>query len=214
MQNDLFEVPLNLVNKPKMPKLAFLDRYRITLRLDQALLGVIAFIVLYVFVFSTGVEKGKTYAVEELKSERSKREAMVEEFGKKLGPAFLASVKPEQAAPQAGTPAPVQPVAAQAPAVSVKAPSEVSAPTTESKPSFPAGKYTIQLVTYKTLPAAQKLISTLNTQGHQGFVIPSGDYLQVCANAFQDQKQAKEGLNLLKTQGFAPKDAYIRAIPH
>ena len=90
MQNDLFEIPTSLQNHEKVSKLAFLDKYRVSLRAYQMLLGVIAFIVLYVFVFSSGVEKGKVYALDELKAERSKREEIVREMRSKLGSSFAA----------------------------------------------------------------------------------------------------------------------------
>ena len=52
MQEDLFEFTQPVSAPAKIEKLAFLEKTRISIRLDQVLTGMIALLVLYVFVFS------------------------------------------------------------------------------------------------------------------------------------------------------------------
>ena len=200
-QGDLFGNPGKTTLSTHLPKTDFLDRYRVTLKLDQALVGAIAMLVLYVLVFSFGVEKGKRYAAEELKAERAKREHLVQEFRDKI---FI-SAEPEPASgtatgPESGG--------------SVKtAPASAPAEIFSAKGEFPQGKYTIQLVTFTSDRIAQDKIKKLSGKGLQGFVIPSGKFKQVCVAAFESRQKASQVLGQLKSEGLAPKDAFIRDIP-
>jgi len=216
MQSDLFVFPSDPSAKPKTPKFSFLDRYRLTLRCDQVLLGVIAFIVLYVFIFSAGVEKGKGFALDELKAERGKREHMIRELRERFGPTFVKQVnltEPEDA-PEV-TQAKISTVTEKPPIKDISQ-EEVAKPQPKATqaPSYPEGKYTIQLITYMTQSAADRQISQLSNKGHRGFIVPSGKYLQVCVNAFESRQKAMQGLLTLRSQGIAPQDAYVRMIPH
>ena len=214
MQTDLFgtsQTPSAMINS-QQPKPHFLEGMRFSLRLDQALVAAIALLVVFVLVFSFGVEKGKRFALAELKSERAKREKIIQEFRAKLfetgvaNPVVLrmqedeAPGKIEIAAPaskiQAGSVAAVE-----------------SGPGALDGKKYPAGKYTVQLITFTSQKMAEKEIGNLVQKGHQPFVIPSGRYLQVCANGFDSRESAEEFLRELKARNLAPRDAYVRSIP-
>ena len=57
MQTDLFEIPVDTTGVQAGNKFAFLERYRFSIRLDQILAATILMIMIYVLVFSFGVEK-------------------------------------------------------------------------------------------------------------------------------------------------------------
>lgn len=222
MQRDLFEVHPGFVSADKESKMATLERYRFSFRLDQLILVSILAIIAFVFIFSFGVEKGKQYSVSALKAEHEKREQIVMELSAQIR--RLMANQPElqnQAR---------QPVAAiQAPAAAPSSESSGSSletlPAQESsegsvQPSVetpaiaaqPQGKYTIQLVTYTSQADVDRQMKKLVDKGLAGFVIPSGDYLQLCVNAFENRSEAKKLLAKLQAEGLAPRDAYIRPI--
>ncbi len=242
MQSDLFEIPIPSLSSQAAPKLAFLERFRFSVRFDQALVGTIALIMIYVLVFSFGVEKGKRFALVELKAERLKRETMVEELGRKLmeksfpgeSAAGMKASNPSNkkgvAVKQGSLPAvSLVPSAAQAdtvktaakgkenPLVKVKAgaKTEAIAKPTEKMKGIPQGKYTIQILTYtnKKKAAAQTLLKEILQKGLKGFVMPTGSNLVVCVDAFENQSAAKKMLAELRAQNMVPTDAYIRLIP-
>ncbi len=200
MQGDLFGIPTLTASAGSIhQKSAFLERHRVTLRFDQALMALIALLVACVLIFSFGVEKGKRLGMAELKSERAKRERIVRELSEKVfaknsqGLLPLSNAQPavaEPAKPQALTPVQVQ---------------DLLTP--------PVGKYTIQLITYNNKSAAEKEIKRLADKGLRSFVIPSGRFQQVCVDAFESRQKANEVLIDLRLRQIAAKDAYIRPIP-
>ncbi len=205
MQTDLFE-STPTVTSPAVsgtPKVSFLERYRFTLRLDQAVAGVIGVVILFVFVFSFGVESGKKFAMAELKAERAKRERMAEEFRVQViaqgGIVYDRPAAPPSSGESGKT---------EARAESKK---EMESVTLQTG-GRPSGHYTIQLVTYASKEAAERQIKTLAEKGFQGFIIPSGRFQQVCVNGFETLSTATETLRELRSQGLAPQDAYVRNI--
>lgn len=198
MQGELFGTPGGAAasSHPTVQKLAFLERTRISLGLDQVVIGLIALLVIYVLIFSFGVEKGKRLGFAELEAERSKKEAMMRELQEKIFTAPVAVTVPPSALLEAKGIA--------------RAPGK---PAKGEREPYPAGKYTIQLVTYKTQSAAGREIRRLSEKGRKGFVIPSGSYLQVCMDGFESREQAGQVLEELKSQRIAPSDAFVRLIP-
>jgi len=77
----------------------------------------------------------------------------------------------------------------------------------------PTGKYTIQIITFKTQSAVDRTIKKLSEKGYQGFVILSGSFLQVCVNGFETRQEAGRALVELKNHQLATKDAYVRPLP-
>lgn len=181
MQGELFKMSGTAAEAPQASKNQSheTDRFRVTLRLDQLSIVGISALVLYVLIFSFGVEKGKRIALRELEAEKAKREAVSKEPS-----------RPE-------TPAPAVP----APVVSIAAPPEA------------AGKYTIQVITFMSRPRAEEEVKKLKGKGYSGFIIPAGErFFQVCVERFESMNEAREKLLRLKTEGFAPSDAFIRPL--
>jgi cell division septation protein DedD len=209
MQRDLFQsVNASAIKTPAAQKqTAFLERYRFSIRLDQAVVCVIGFFVLYAMVFSIGVEKGKAAMLRELKPELPQGIVSVDKkAGELLGVAAQETeVKPSEISE---TPADEQP--------GLRIRTEET--QTEAKPEEVAsekqiGNYTIQIVTYKTKVAADKKVKELEAKGLKAFAVQSGEYLIVCVDAFDSFTKAKMTLQTLKSQGSVPNDAYIRSFP-
>ena len=61
MQTELFDLPMPriLSEDPAVPKVSYLEKTFITLRLDQSIGLTLVLLVIYVLTFSWGVEKGK-----------------------------------------------------------------------------------------------------------------------------------------------------------
>lgn len=212
MQQDLFgAAQAASFSMNASQKTDFLERHRISLRLDQAVVALILSVVVFVLVFSYGVETGKRYAMAELKAERAKREVMVQELSRKL---LESQQRDAEKTLEKGLPVPAMNqknasvMAAKEPVnpASSPAPAAVTAKSSQTL----SGKYTIQMITFVSQIQAQKEIKKLADKGYQGFIIPSGKHYQVCVNAFESRQRASEILKELKTQGFAPRDAYVR----
>jgi cell division septation protein DedD len=204
MQQDLFHVPGQIAAKEEPQTWAFLERYRLTLRLDQALVAMIVLIMAYVLIFSFGVENGKRFAFEEIKAERAKRDQMVSELREKLEGKPIAEPAEETTEPHVS--APVE-------AVEETEISQEPSTTEKAEAAKPAGKFTIQLVTYTMKSQAELTVKTLAEKGVEAFVVPSGKYWMVCVNRFESQKLAQDFLTQLKSQGIAPADAFVRSMP-
>ncbi|MBI3313357.1 MAG: hypothetical protein HYZ83_03915 [Candidatus Omnitrophica bacterium] len=209
MQSDLFEIPSQLPVTQPASKLAFLERSRLSLRLDHLVASVIVLMVFYVFIFSFGVEKGKRFAMAEIKAERDKRQYVTEELArrvfeeKQIGPVH---------AEMGNLPPGVLPAKSSAPAA------EKSQPASSSDAEHTTviavhGKYTIQLITYTSDRQAEEKLKMLTEKGRKGFVISSGKFKQVCVDAFPSKANAMETLRQLKADGVAPRDAYVRPMP-
>lgn len=219
MQKDLFGGTAAVAMPEVMgAKLSFLDRYRMSVRMDQALFLLIGLLVVYVLVFSFGVETGKRYAMAELKAERMKREHMVEELRSKMFPAAMPVET--SAAKTVNTPSSLE---AQAAAINTMMPREIPAPAaaTEAAPASTAeaaqgtvdiktAKYTIQALTIASRATAEKEIQRLAQKGMKGFIISKGKLHMICVNGFDTRENANRNLKELKTQRLVPADAYVR----
>ena len=190
------------------PKTSLLDRYRLNLRLDQMLIVLIGLLVVYVLIFSFGVETGKRYSMAELRAERAKRERMTEELGRKIFEMQQGSVN---AAPVVAATVGTSAVnLSSGPAAAAK---PVVNPAAGGMAGFkPAGKYTIQTVTVASKTTAEREIKKLTEKGHQAFVIPGGKKLQVCVDGFESRDEASQAMRQLKSRRLIPADAYVRAI--
>ena len=212
MQKELFAaVPVAALSDSfSQQKNSFLDRTRLSLRLDQLLALMIGLLVVYVLVFSFGVETGKRYSMAELRAERSKRERMTQELSKKLVEAQQNGVASAKALVQ--TSAPTVPATA-TPATLLPAKKETAA-LVPAKPESgkPAGRYTIQTVTVASKNTAEREIKKLAGKGHKAFVIPGGKMLQICVDGFESHKEANRTMKQLKNQGLIPADAYVRTL--
>lgn len=217
IQADLFDVVPDSSHAIETPA-SFLARYRLSLRFDQVLLWAILWIILSVFVFAFGVEKGKAYAIEALKVERDKRDVIVRELNDKLDQyrkhyQYAQSQKSAVIVRENGSEG--EPIKATSKTAAIEQTATVIAEVQEKNElkNLPEGKYTIQLVTYKTQSQASQQLNKLKDKGFRGFTIPSGSFIQVCVNAFNDRNEAKRMLKELRSLGLAPQDAYIRLMP-
>ena len=228
MQKELFAAaPLAAISDSfSQTRTPFLDKHRLTFRLDQALVLMIGLLVVYVLVFSFGVETGKRYSVAELRAERSKRERMTEELSRKIfegqKSGFVTGGQAAQTpevetktltpaiAASAAKPLPVSAKTIEGGAV---APVNVSAePQKAQEGAKPAGKYTIQTVTVASKMTAERELKKLAAKGHKGFIIPAGKKLQICVDGFEAHSEASRAMRQLKSQHLIPADAYIRSL--
>jgi len=143
MQRELFGMSGPVVDASKISKSqeGWMDRFRITLRLDHLSILAIAALVLYVLVFSFGVEKGKRFALQELEAERLKQLQASKEFK-------------ELTAPETSLP-----LAATSPSPEVAMPT-VASEVTGGLIDRLTGRYTIPLITFTSRPRGRKKSST------------------------------------------------------
>lgn len=193
MQGELFDITGsgNQTSQAVSPQPGWSERFRITLRLDHLSIGAILALVLYVVVFSFGMEKGKRFALDELRASQKKQETVENTHLISERDTVSVSVSPvelkrKDAAPQA-------------------LPKESVLPATAA-----AKKYTIQLITYTSRSRAEQEVKHLKDSGYEGFIIPGGKFLQVCVDGFENMNDARKKLMGLKRAGFASPDAYIR----
>lgn len=223
MQKDLFGGAAAAVSLPDMnARLSFLDRYRMALRLDQALFLLIGLLVIYVLVFSFGVETGKRYAMDELRSERMKRERLADELRSKVisnMENLAATATAAHATTVAAAPVKKQAVAAATNAAIISSVTAVEGPETVAEtPAVAetvepaAGKFTIQILTVASKQTAEKEVKRLTEKGMKAFIIPRGKKSEICINAFESREKASRNLKDLKTRGVVPVDAYVRPI--
>ncbi len=90
--------------------------------------------------------------------------------------------------------------------VSSGAPRTVTQPTALSVP-VASKPYTIQLVTHRGKVMAENEVLGLQKAGHISFIIPSGEYYQVCVGQYFSKEDAKNHLRLF-TGRF--KDSFVR----
>jgi hypothetical protein len=210
MQRDLFQSASGTSSRlpQNQREQAFLERYRLTLRLDQVLVGVIGLLVLYAMVFSVGVENGKRIERRKYLKELPQGIVSVDApAGRLLG------VEPVQAesAPQSETsPAEGGGTAVPPEGLRIRTDSSDHAEVASEKP---AGNFTIQIITYKTQAAADRHVQALTSKGLKAFAVRNGEYLTVCVDAFESQQKAKSALKQMKSQGVVPADAYVRNFP-
>ena len=185
MQGELFNDssrPGTEFPKPS-PAESWLNRFRITLRIDHLSVIAISALILYVLVFSFGVEKGKRMAFREQEAEQARQKRMAEEL---------------------------QGVQAQTPSPEAALGTELE--TTEPASPVLTGKYTIQLITFTNRPKAEEEVKKLRAKGYRAFMIPSGKFFPVCVEAFDEISAAREKLDELQSEGLAPEDAYVRPL--
>jgi hypothetical protein len=199
MQGELFKMGGAATQEiPNITKPSWLDSFRVTLRIDHLMIAGILALVLYVLIFSFGVEKGKRYATAKIRAEQARQEAQRELLA---APENSPSIS--QTTGSAGsTPPAVLPVTA----VTIEPPKAVAGEAALN------GQYTIQVITFTNEQRAEQEVGRLKKSGYRAFIIPRGKYFQVCADAFQTVSEAKQKMSQLKQQGFAPSDAYIRPL--
>lgn len=220
-QADLFKVSESRFKAPVLEDVPFLDRYQVVLRIDHTVIMCIFLLVLLTVIYAYGFERGRNSAVramatssmnhveKQIVSNKNKKELVIvnthnmttSEGTSALNSSSTSFGNQEEILKQ------------DEPMVAVAEKEEQAAKAGQELIDKMTGKYTIQIVTYKTQKAAKERIDALSVNGYKGFVIPSGSYHQVCVNTFEDRQAAKNVLESLQSKKLAPIDAYIRAMP-
>jgi hypothetical protein len=99
-------------------------------------------------------------------------------------------------------PSEVQVPAAAATAAFVPTAVEVKKSAPPETPESRESGFTIQVVTYRSKSLAQKEVERLEKKGHEAFVVPAGDYFQVCIDLYKDRKLAMKKLIQLRTEKY------------
>lgn len=186
--------------------LTWLDRLKVTLRLEHMSIAAILALVLYVLVFSFGVEKGKRMALRELEAQKSRQEhaaqalAPTAELDTDIKIPQISHIFINKVGRTSSEPVPIT-----VPPVPVEAPEAVTPST--------LGKYTIQAITFTDKARAEEEMKKIAAKGYQAFIIPGKKFFQVCIDRFETVSLAKVKLGALKADGFVPDDAYIRPVP-
>ena len=188
MQGELFNLGVSGKVAPEASKFSqpptnWLDRFRVTLRLDHLSIAAIFALVLYVLVFSFGVEKGKRMALRELEAQKIKQV----EVAKELSQTDALALKPPVLSP-------------------------VLAKPTVSGPVIGRFTIQVITFSSKDRARAEQAVQKLKEKGYQSFTITGKKTLQVCVETFEDAGIAREKLTQLKSDGFVPNDAYIRPL--
>ncbi len=212
MQADLFQVSSPSTTLNSEVKESFLEKFRITLRIDQSIVILISMVVVYVVVFCMGFEKGKRSAAREFhRQEVRKAHSVLNQAPKSETLVIDATKLPSMGDSAVSTQ--VIPVISEGKNEGlIPAHFEAKTPSDDLLKSA-KGKYTIQLVTFKTKAEADKLTAKLSQKGFRGFSVPQGKFFLVCVNDFENRQMANAVLKDLVGKGLAPKDAYIRNMP-
>ena len=219
VQGELFREDSSLyVNNFEVgSKRSFLSRHQLILTLDKALLIFLGLMVVFVLTYSFGVERGKRAMekyVTSLFPTHSESFQPTDQEAESLGVSgnlqeTVLTVKQEGTASTTTANLPSKPGpqgAALVPTLS-GTPDLWSVVTDTAK----EGKYTVQLVTYKDEKLAVREVGRLKSKGHQGFVIPSGSFYQVCADYFETLSKARSLLRKFQESGRYP-DAFVRPV--
>ena len=89
----------------------------------------------------------------------------------------------------------------------VSKPAPGAPPAEPAQTPTPSKPYTIQLVTHRKKEFAENEMNTLRTQGVYSFIIPSGEYFQVCAGLYASKEEAKKDLARFAAKF---KDCFLR----
>ena len=209
---------------------SFLARHQLSMALDKFLLGLIGFVIVFVLTYSFGVEHGKRAMEKRFESlvlTQSEtvaapspvldEPAMGASVATSKGNAVLIVDHQKKPLPKANDGLKTQTVGEEK-SIVARVSSEplagqavVSTSVVPSRDLSRKEKFTVQLVTYSDQSQAIKEIERLKTNGHEGFVIPSGRYFQVCVNYFENQAGARSSLKELRETGRYP-DAYVRPV--
>jgi septal ring-binding cell division protein DamX len=148
--------------------------------IDTAGLFSVIIVLLIIFSYILGVERGKR--------------AIIAEYGLKT-PKNAVIVK----APESSQPKPAAPVRNQSAEITAK----TVAP--ENK-SLPVGKYTIQLASYKYQTAADREKKVLENKGFAATIVKKGDYWALLVGVYKTRDAALMQISKLKKQY---KDCFI-----
>jgi len=190
---------------------SFFSRYKMTLKLDQVLIGSISVLVLFILTYSFGVERGK-------RSIESKLDSLIPSYGEILKTKVV--LENVIAKNDVGGAQEEMVLLVGVDTVAVSKGSEADKHETSdgseanvlpSADHKHKSDFTVQLVTYNSRDLAALEVNRLRLKGYEGFVIPSGQYFQVCVDYFSSRSKANSHLERFRSGGRYP-DAYIRPV--
>ncbi len=193
-QQELFEEfsPSSPKRVERIPALAKSNKpILITTTIEQILLTSIVGILVFCSIFFIGVLRGKSLQTSVMQDPNSDQRLAV-------------SVRPAAYA-RPVTIAPAPPTQSAVTASRVSSPTNVAASSMEAP--YSTKLYTIQLVTHRGKQMAESEVMNLRKAGHVSFIIPSGEYYQVCVGQFSSKEEAKKQLKSLSGRF---KDSFIR----
>lgn len=157
--------------------------------IEQIILAGILLILLGCLFFFLGVLRGKSLG-------RMVAEKPVSQVSARP----VVAAKPQTPSMASSPPAPLQ-QQVKASATKTKTQASQAMAADLSKP------YTLQLITYKKQDLAEKEVAALRRSGLYSFIIPSGEYYQVCAGQYSNKEEAKNDLRVL---GAKYKGCFLR----
>ena len=232
-QYNFLENPAVSSRDPRSPRVL---SAQLTLSAENLVIFTIASIMVVIFFFSLGVERGRKVVLSDVKSTDSavpkavpaapdkddltdaQSPVQAPEAKKNVFSAFLASWSGKgKAAVTAATDVAdnADPSAGtksvkvvQAAVVSDKITKPVDEATDASVP--PSGSYTIQIGSYKTQKSAQREAQNLKQKGYRDvYVLPKGSFLIVCVGSFSTKSDAGAFTRQLKSRY---QDTYVRRL--
>ncbi|MBL8014345.1 MAG: SPOR domain-containing protein [Candidatus Omnitrophica bacterium] len=171
----------------------------LTLTIENLVVLSILGIMLAVFAYSLGVERGKHVMAAQM-VERTPVKPLISEAPVVIQPAPLAVAKFDSAV--------VTPPAVTTVAQPVNRPVEANAET-KSQVSNPDFKYTVQVASYADEKFAKKVAEELDKKGFQTMVIQKGKYVILCVGKFNQKNEAKATIAKLKSKY---KDCLVRSM--
>lgn len=195
-QIELF--PENSASLPDVNKPRFLLA-NLTLSAENLVILSILGIMVAVFAYSIGVERGKqmvAYALDERVTAawNLQKQAPVQK------PVTQLVITPTKGNRGIVT-APVKRTVSPAPAVQTKPKVVVNKANKSAVKTVPVSSHiTVQVATYKVASFAQKEALNLRAQGYQSFIIKKGDYYLVCAGRYASLEQANIYLQKLQAK--------------
>ncbi len=193
-QQELFEEfsPSSPKRVERIPSLAKSNKpILITTTTEQILLASIVCILILCSVFFIGVLRGKSLQTSVMQDPVNSQRPI--DSVRPAAPTRAAMASPLSAAPSSG--------------VVGKGSSTTVAASTSMEAPYSTKPYTIQLVTHRGKQMAETEVSNLRRSGLISFIIPSGEYYQVCVGQFSSKDEAKKKLKSLSGRF---KDSFVR----
>jgi cell division septation protein DedD len=206
-QFELFPGNSSNDNDPARPKYLLAN---LTLSIENLVVLSILGIMVAVFAYSLGVERGKHVMAMEFKSTAlaASTAAIPVVAGHPSATTPVAATAVRQTVPAtAGQAVTTVAPAANKPAVTVAVPAVVAQKPAQA--ATPAFKYTIQVASYAGEKVAQRAASDLNKNGFETFVMQKGKYVILCVGKFNQKNEAMSVISKLKSKY---KDALVRSM--
>jgi cell division septation protein DedD len=166
----------------------------LNITVDNMVIGSIVLVMVFLLVFSIGVERGKQLAWGEKNPVQIDQNSV--SLQSSLSPSMI-NDSTETVTQTISLPpddGPENPVAS---------------PATDTVPKTPDEGFTVQIATYKGEKRAREVVEQLQKLGHESFFLSKGEYVIVCVGKFSGKNEAKKySLELKKKY----KDCYVRRI--